>query len=167
MSPLITHPGWSRGHKVQVKLTAVNFGEAYESYLDCGLSLLPHNFDQLERTSIYFDSGMTYLHKKFKVRMNELANYINYDVDVLRFVIDGHTDNVGRTGANWDLSQLRAQKIKDYLLSIGIAEEMILLRYHGETRPKVKNNNRSNRASNRRVTIRLDKELETPGEVTL
>ena len=163
MSPRITHPGWRMDHKVEVQMTSVNFTEAYQSYLDCTHALLPHNFDQLERSSIHFDSGKTFIRKKFKKRMKELANYIMYDPDIESFVIDGHTDDVGRKGPNWELSQMRAERVKDYLLSIGVDESMLVIRYHGETRPRVKNINRDNRAINRRVTIRLDKVIPTPG----
>ena len=163
MSARFTHPGWRTNHKVRVEMTSVNFTEAYQAYLDCTHALLPHNFDQLERSSIHFDTGKTFIRKKFKKRMKELGNYILYDPDVESFVIDGHTDDVGRNGPNWELSQMRAERVKAYLQSIGIDESMLVIRYHGETRPKVKNNNKVNRRINRRVTIRLDRGIPTPG----
>ena len=72
--------------------------------------------------------------------------------------VDCHSDNYGRRLLNRDLSKRRAEEVTRYLVSQGVSEEMITTRYHGERYPVVPNNTAENRARNRRVAIRLERE---------
>jgi outer membrane protein OmpA-like peptidoglycan-associated protein len=48
--------------------------------------------------------------------------------------------------------------VTNYLISQGVPEEMITTRYHGERYPVVPNTSAENRARNRRVAIRLERD---------
>jgi outer membrane protein OmpA-like peptidoglycan-associated protein len=53
----------------------------------------------------------------------------------MRFMIEGHTDNVGRRDRNLDLSQRRAQTLADYLIAAGVARDRLTVRGYGPDRP--------------------------------
>ncbi len=78
-------------------------------------------------------------------------------VDVLgknpkvKIEVQGHTDNVGRPAYNLDLSQRRAESVKMYLVSHGVAPDRLTSRGYGLERPIVSNDTAANRALNRRV----------------
>lgn len=154
---VVEHSGWYTNHLVEIEVSSINFTKAYEGFVACLADLLPANFDQLERTTFYFRGGMHWLERSYRDRIKMISEYIAVDKSVARIYVDGHTDNLGRTGENWDLSRRRAEVVKEIMLSEGIPEDMIVLRYHGEHYPVAKNNSARNRAKNRRVTLRLEK----------
>ena len=65
----------------------------------------------------------------------------------------GHTDDIGSEEYNLDLSERRAQTVRDYLVENGIAPEIIASRGFGKSRPIVPDTNAEARAENRRVEI--------------
>jgi len=67
--------------------------------------------------------------------------------------IQGHTDSVGAEAYNQALSERRANSVKSYLVSLGIAEGRITTHGFGETRPAADNATAAGRAENRRVVI--------------
>ncbi len=69
--------------------------------------------------------------------------------------IAGHTDDVGSTEANKDLSERRAASVKAYLEEQGIVAERIRAVGYGESRPIGPNASEEGRARNRRTTFRL------------
>lgn len=71
----------------------------------------------------------------------------------LRVRIEGHTDSVGSAQYNEGLSQRRADSVRDFLASRGIAENRMTTRGFGEERPVATNETDEGRAQNRRVEI--------------
>ncbi len=69
--------------------------------------------------------------------------------------ISGHTDSKGRASYNQSLSQRRADSVKLYLVSHGIASSRLISIGYGESRPIADNSTASGRASNRRTEFRL------------
>jgi chemotaxis protein MotB len=72
--------------------------------------------------------------------------------------VEGHTDNIPisteKYPSNWELSTARAVAVLKYLISeCGIAPERLSAVGYGDSRPRVPNNNESNRELNRRVEI--------------
>ena len=53
----------------------------------------------------------------------------------MHFMIEGHTDSVGRRDRNLDLSQRRAQTLADYLIGAGVARDRLVVRGYGPDRP--------------------------------
>jgi outer membrane protein OmpA-like peptidoglycan-associated protein len=68
----------------------------------------------------------------------------------------GHTDSTGSESYNMGLSQRRAEAVRDFLVSHGIAQERITAEWKGETEPVVSNDTREGRAQNRRTDITLN-----------
>ena len=89
-------------------------------------------------------------------------------------VLRGHTDSRGADGDNLVASRIRAESVRDYLLSKGIAGDRIEVIALGETRPIAPNahadgsDDPESRARNRRVEIDVElpaKETEKPPAV--
>jgi outer membrane protein OmpA-like peptidoglycan-associated protein len=68
-------------------------------------------------------------------------------------VVFGFTDNVGAIDMNMDLSQKRAQSVRDYLVSKGIPSDLITAQGKGPAEPIAENTSVEGRAQNRRVEI--------------
>jgi OmpA-OmpF porin, OOP family len=67
--------------------------------------------------------------------------------------IEGHTDNIGSEGYNLELSQRRAEAVRDFLLDNGISPERITARGYGKAYPVASNNTEAGRQQNRRVEV--------------
>ena len=68
-------------------------------------------------------------------------------------VVYGFTDNVGTRDYNMDLSQRRANSVRDYLVQKGIPRDLITAEGKGPDSPISDNGSVEGRASNRRVEI--------------
>jgi len=77
-----------------------------------------------------------------------LVSYPNSRIQVL-----GHTDDTGTAAYNFDLSQLRAQSVRDILVGAGVPANRIAAVGMGEDRPIASNATITGRAQNRRVEI--------------
>ncbi|WP_394822618.1 OmpA family protein [Pendulispora albinea] len=67
--------------------------------------------------------------------------------------IEGHTDSQGQRSFNMDLSQKRADSVRQYISSHGIPSEIIRAVGVGPDRPVASNSTAEGRANNRRVEI--------------
>jgi outer membrane protein OmpA-like peptidoglycan-associated protein len=68
-------------------------------------------------------------------------------------VVYGFTDNVGTRDNNMDLSQKRAQSVRDYLVTKGLPQDLITAQGKGPDDPISDNNSVEGRAANRRVEL--------------
>lgn len=73
----------------------------------------------------------------------------------LKLGVYGHTDNVGNPQANKDLSERRAEAVKDWLIKKGVSAKRIEVQGFGEDQPVATNLTDAGRAANRRVQITL------------
>jgi outer membrane protein OmpA-like peptidoglycan-associated protein/Mg-chelatase subunit ChlD len=69
----------------------------------------------------------------------------------LQIALHGHTDNVGDDAKNMELSQKRANAVKDYLVKQGIEAGRIVATGFGEEKPIATNDTPAGRALNRRT----------------
>ncbi|MEM6697255.1 MAG: OmpA family protein [Bacteroidota bacterium] len=69
------------------------------------------------------------------------------------YKIIGHTDDVGTTAMNQQLSLARAEAVQKYLIRKGLSEEQLSIEGKGETVPKHDNDTEEGRSKNRRVEI--------------
>ena len=65
--------------------------------------------------------------------------------------IVGHTDSVGSTTANQELSESRANSVQDYLTEAGVVADRLTATGEGESVPVADNDTDEGRAQNRRV----------------
>lgn len=67
--------------------------------------------------------------------------------------VAGHTDNRGTAAYNMRLSLRRAEAVRDYLVSKGIAADRLVVKAYGESQPVADNKTEDGRFKNRRVEL--------------
>ena len=67
--------------------------------------------------------------------------------------VNGHTDDVGSSEYNQDLSERRAQAVYDYLLEAGLHQDRLTVKGWGKSKPLVKDTSEEGRTKNRRVEL--------------
>jgi outer membrane protein OmpA-like peptidoglycan-associated protein len=73
----------------------------------------------------------------------------------LRLSVEGHTDSVGGDDYNQQLSERRAEAVRDYLVQQGIASDSVSASGFGKTAPVASNDTPEGRQQNRRVELVL------------
>lgn len=120
--------------------------DAEKQLLSTGLLLLD---------AVYFESG------KIEISINSLP-YLNIIAKMLvkypklQIEIQGHTDNVGGAVANLQLSQLRAESVRNYLAQV--QPELgprVFAHGYGLSMPKAPNSTAAGRKINRRVELQV------------
>jgi outer membrane protein OmpA-like peptidoglycan-associated protein len=103
--------------------------------------------------AVLFTSGQSALLPGAMVKLNDVADALVKGNPESKIVVEGHTDSQGRASDNEELSLARAQSVRDYLVSRGIAQDRITAQGLGQTRPVATNKTAEGRADNRRVEI--------------
>jgi outer membrane protein OmpA-like peptidoglycan-associated protein len=102
--------------------------------------------------SVLFASNKSTLLPAAQVKLNAVADALKDQSDRM-ITIEGHTDSQGTDASNQELSQNRAQAVRDYLVSRGIKSEGVKAQGVGSSRPVADNASPEGRANNRRVEI--------------
>ena len=71
--------------------------------------------------------------------------------------VGGHTDNTGDAAANLQLSQQRADAVRDYLVRQGVDASALTAKGYGDTRPIASNDTEEGRFRNRRIEFSVVK----------
>jgi outer membrane protein OmpA-like peptidoglycan-associated protein len=71
----------------------------------------------------------------------------------VKLEVQGHTDIIGTAAYNQDLSQRRAEAVRDYLVSRGVAADRLTAVGYGFDKPIATNKTAAGRARNRRVEL--------------
>ncbi|MGP4844336.1 flagellar protein MotY [Marinobacter sp. 1Y8] len=159
MSPTVTRTAWYSSDPVRVKVSNINFAANYGDYQTCVASLLPINYDQIQRSKIHFSLDSAVLNDADYERLDLIIRFIQADTSISKIYVDGHTDSSGSRIHNRSLSEERANAVTEYLVQQGgIDREKLVTRYHGERYPAS-----SRPAENRRTTVRLEREGERRG----
>lgn len=74
----------------------------------------------------------------------------------LQVILTGHTDSIGTEDVNLQISLLRANSAKKYLMDKGINVSRLIVAGKGESKPRLDNGTAENRAKNRRVEIEIN-----------
>ena len=85
--------------------------------------------------------------------LNEVVKTLRDQPDV-KYVLDGYTDNLGTPVYNKQLSERRAQAVRDFQINNGVPPGQLTIRAFGAANPVAPNDTSSGRAKNRRVEIR-------------
>lgn len=101
-----------------------------------------------------FDFDKSVLKPEGKSKLTELATKLK-DINLEAVVATGHTDSVGKSEYNQKLSVRRAESVKAYLVSNGVAADRIYISGKGETQPVADNKTKEGREKNRRVEIEV------------
>lgn len=80
------------------------------------------------------------------------------DAPTWKLKLSGHTDNTGSAAFNLALSKKRAEAVKKYLVSKGVAADRITTEGLGSTKPIASNDTAQGRNANRRVEFLIIKD---------
>jgi outer membrane protein OmpA-like peptidoglycan-associated protein len=105
-------------------------------------------------TGVTFLSGSAKLTLNSQGPLNRAVQELQQRPDA-RFVIEGHTDNVGNREANIRLSKARADAVRAYFVSKGVAASRLSTVGIGPDQPVGPNDSAEGRAKNRRVQLRV------------
>lgn len=83
------------------------------------------------------------------VALNSLKNNPNVEVEII-----GHTDNTGRREWNLELSEKRAESVKDWFVGKGISGSRITTKGMGPDDPIAPNDTKEGRYENRRIDFK-------------
>jgi outer membrane protein OmpA-like peptidoglycan-associated protein len=109
-------------------------------------------------SDVLFDTGKSTLRPVAREKLAKISGIILAYPD-LRLAIEGNTDSVGSDAMNQQLSEQRADSVRDYLAKENIPASSMTSQGFGKTQPVASNDNAEGRQQNRRV------ELVVSGEV--
>lgn len=108
----------------------------------------------LDKRIIEFDSGQASITPNGLAILDEMAAAMQ-KLKGRKVEVIGHTDNTGLRASNVSLSQARAEAVRNYLASKGIAPDTVLTSGQGPDRPVASNTTVDGRARNRRIEFRI------------
>jgi outer membrane protein OmpA-like peptidoglycan-associated protein len=100
---------------------------------------------------VLFTTGKSDLKPAAMAKLDQIADALRGKEQPM--VVFGYTDNVGTYDNNMQLSQKRAQAVRDYLVTKGIPNDLITAQGKGPDNPVAENTSIDGRAQNRRVEI--------------
>lgn len=116
---------------------------------------------QMTLEDLVFDPGRATLRPEAQAGLDRVQAFVERDAHkAIR--IEGHTDATGSVEANRDLSQRRAEAVRDALVARGVAAGRIRVYGLGEGEPVASNEEAEGRALNRRVVIVLENPDSAP-----
>jgi outer membrane protein OmpA-like peptidoglycan-associated protein len=106
---------------------------------------------------VFFETGKTVIEARSLPLLDEVASVILAHPVGGQVEVQGHTDDQGNDAANLKLSQGRAEAVRDYLVTKGVAAEQLVAKGYGETKPIASNASEDGRGENRRVEFHIIK----------
>ncbi len=104
--------------------------------------------------NITFDTDSSAIVTDFYPVLDDVAKVLA-KYDKTKLSIEGHTDSVGDSAYNRELSVLRANSVANYLAATSVSEARLQTLGFGETQPIASNDSEQNRRKNRRVELRV------------
>jgi outer membrane protein OmpA-like peptidoglycan-associated protein len=105
-------------------------------------------------SDVLFETGKYELRAEARERLAKVSGIV-LAYPSLHLDVEGHTDSVGSDEYNQQLSEFRAQSVRNYLVQEGVAPNSIAARGLGKTQPIASNDTAEGRQKNRRVELVL------------
>lgn len=100
---------------------------------------------------VYFDTSKAVIKERSFDVLQQVASVMKANPQIKKLSIEGHTDSRGDDDDNMQLSQRRAEAVREFLINKGIAADRLVAKGFGETKPVATNDTKDGRAQNRRV----------------
>jgi outer membrane protein OmpA-like peptidoglycan-associated protein len=121
----------------------------------------------LDSKSIRFDFDKANIKPEYRDILNRIAGIL-MTFKEYTIAVYGYTDDVGTQTYNLQLSQRRAEAVRDFLVQAGISPTILSTKGFGKSDPRVPGDSEQARAANRRVEIGIvDSKLLTNGLLVL
>lgn len=112
------------------------------------------NIELIMPSNITFDTDSSTVKADFRRTLNSVATVLQH-YDQTYIYVDGHTDTVGSTQYNQQLSEDRAAAVATALINRNIISGRLIVRGFGETQPLVYTGDNVAEPQNRRVEIQI------------
>ncbi len=110
--------------------------------------------ESIQLKNVFFAQSKAVLLSESYPELDRLVRIMK-DNKTLEIQLEGHTDGRGDPAANVELSEMRVNAVKDYLVSKGIQEQRIVGKGLGGSQPKYSNDSEEHRRLNRRVEFKI------------
>ncbi len=104
--------------------------------------------------NVFFSSGSAELGEESLAELQRVGQWLAAQPGV-RMEVGGHTDDVGAAADNLALSDERAARVLEVLLSAGAARSQLTSKGYGQSQPAVDGTTDGARQQNRRTTLRV------------
>jgi OOP family OmpA-OmpF porin len=118
-------------------------------------TIVPVSPKQMRVVTLESDTHFAFDSASLQGDLERLAQRLGNLRSIEGVQIVGHTDSIGTTSYNEQLSVRRADSVKDYLVKRGVDPSKITILGMGERSPAADNTTPDGRAKNRRVVIML------------
>ena len=154
MAPTLRFADWVDARdQMSITTTSVRLKDALQEFQTCSGNLYPDGFEDVNRRVMYFPPDNIELNPKYYEDLNRIAGYVKVDKAVTRVVVKGYADDRGTAQYNEELSQMRVDTIRSYLMDHGVDESKLVSVYFGKMKSKA-----GGRQQDRRVEIELLRE---------
>jgi outer membrane protein OmpA-like peptidoglycan-associated protein len=121
----------------------------------------------LDSKSIRFDFDKANIKPEYRDILNRIAGIL-MTLKGYTIAVYGYTDDIGSQTYNLQLSQRRAEAVRDFLMQTGISPTIMSTKGFGKSDPRVPGDSEQARAANRRVEIGIvDSKLITNGPLVV
>jgi len=145
----ITNYGWPLITFDAIEVKNISSGLVTAKSIDESISTNGH----IAIYGIHFDTGKSEIKAESAKALKNIAEYLNKNTDN-KFIVVGHTDNVGDFDANIKLSHDRAKAVINELVTkYRVKAEQLKAYGDGSTAPVATNSTDEGKAKNRRVEI--------------
>ncbi len=111
--------------------------------------------------TVQFDTGSATIRSVSHKLLDEVAQILVAHPELQKIRIEGHTDSRGSASSNKDLSQRRADAVKQYLINAGVDANRLSAVGFGEERPLDKRETEAAWEKNRRVSFFVETRTDT------
>lgn len=112
---------------------------------------------------VMFSTGKSTILPGARHRLDQVADALKLAPN-RKVMVEGHTDSTGTPEKNQKLSEERANRVRDYLISRGVTGDQIQAEGYGDTHPITDNNTAAGRAQNRRVEVIVERRPQQPNQ---
>lgn len=106
------------------------------------------------QSPILFDTDSSVLKPDARRLLDDVAHVLQTYPET-NVLVKGHTDDQGTESYNQQLSERRAESVRNYLLTQGVTASRLTALGFGESMPVASNSSASGRAQNRRVEMQI------------
>ena len=120
-----------------------------------GEGLVALTCEQIEiQEAVQFASSRSEIDEDSYELLNQVAAVLNTASYITRVRVEGHTDDRGSAESNFELSEDRANAVRDYLIAAGVTQTIDATGF-GEEQPVADNDSSRGRRQNRRVEFHV------------
>lgn len=101
-----------------------------------------------------FDQGRSEVKEEAYAELNQIVQMLN-EYPNMKIQLEGHTDFRGSARLNQELSERRAEAVKQYIVNQGIDQRRIKTKGYGGSEPITRENTDDARSLNMRVEVRI------------